>query len=143
MGTLWRSRQWRELLNLIDHLPFHSHFKTAQLNDPEYVATLEETRKKMESEGKKTPKGNLIHEATPEVREIRRLIARIDRLTNVVLGAVGSRPIKAEVERYIMADPGGETELERRKAVHASIVARMLPGRAETAPATGSQNQTK
>lgn len=32
---MWRSRQWRRLLNLIDHLPAASYYAEAQANDDE------------------------------------------------------------------------------------------------------------
>jgi hypothetical protein len=42
LGELWRARQWRKLLNLIEHLPRNSFFNEARANDPEvaeYLAT--------------------------------------------------------------------------------------------------------
>lgn len=35
--NLWHDRQWRTLLNLVDHLPRHSNYSAAVSNDPEYA----------------------------------------------------------------------------------------------------------
>ena len=32
---MWRARQWRQLLNVVDHLPSSSHFTEARLRDRE------------------------------------------------------------------------------------------------------------
>lgn len=40
MGELWRSRQWRKLLNLIDHLPMGSFYNEARGDDEELAQLL-------------------------------------------------------------------------------------------------------
>lgn len=34
---LWQQRQWRRLLSLLEQMPLHCRWRTAQLNDPEYA----------------------------------------------------------------------------------------------------------
>jgi hypothetical protein len=46
VGTLWRSRRWRRLLNLIDKLPRNTHYHQAVLADPEHLAMLDRVRAK-------------------------------------------------------------------------------------------------
>lgn len=102
------------------------------MNDPGYVASLEELRKEQEAKGRRAPSGELISEATPEVRELRSLASKITRLTNVVLGFAGSKPIQDEVRKYMMANPGG-SDVDKRLAKHRAIVARVLPSKAPAA----------
>lgn len=37
MAELWQGRQWRRLLNVIDHLPRSGHFAVTSNDDPEYA----------------------------------------------------------------------------------------------------------
>jgi hypothetical protein len=39
---MWRDREWRKMLNLIDHLPGHSFFNEARANDPDIAKMLAE-----------------------------------------------------------------------------------------------------
>lgn len=41
---MWRARRFRRLLNLIDHLPRHTYYSQAVLNDPEHMAMLERVK---------------------------------------------------------------------------------------------------
>lgn len=86
----------------------------------------------MEAKGEKAPKGEHISEASPEVRELRELAGKLTRLTNVVLGFAGGRPIKDEAKKYLTAHPEPNRE---RIAQHKAIVARMLPSKRATAEA--------
>lgn len=126
-GALWRNREWRKLLNLIDRLPFDSQLKEAQLNDPDYVASLEEARKRAETEGKKVREGHPVSEASAEVREMRRLRQEVQRLTNVVLGGLGGKPTPIRPEPLLMAGAETADKTAERKAKHDALVARMLP----------------
>jgi hypothetical protein len=40
LGSEWRARRWRRLLNLIDGLPGDSEFWQARMNDEEYAAAV-------------------------------------------------------------------------------------------------------
>lgn len=46
LGELWRSRQWRELLGLIDHLPPNSHMNQLLMNDEEHLRSALQRQKR-------------------------------------------------------------------------------------------------
>lgn len=129
---MWRDRKWRKLLNLIDHLPFNSHLKQTQLNDPTYTESLLEAQKKAEAEGKRAPSGHLISESSPEVREMRRVRQQVEVLKGVVIAFAGGKAGQPTQDQY--QTTLREVDTEMRKARHQDIVARMIR-KTDTAPA--------
>lgn len=126
-GALWRNREWRKLLNLIERLPFDSQLKEAQLNDPEYVASLEEARKRAETEGKRVREGHPVSEASAEVRELRRMRQEIQALRNVVLTFAGGKASPIKPEPLLMAGTNSADEARERQIKHERLAARLLP----------------
>ncbi len=126
MGTEWRARRWRRLLNWIDNLPRHSAFHEALSNDEQFAGML------MKLPEKKTGPVRLMREFTPEV-EVQSVIA--DRLAELIQ-AVGAT--KGAKPKQIRLQPRPVTAMQRinarrRKSKHESIVARMLPHRGKKA----------
>lgn len=62
------------------------------------------------------------------MRELRDLAGKITRLTNVVLGIMGARPVQDEAKKYLTAH-AGHSEGSDRMAKHKAIVARVLPNK--------------
>lgn len=63
VNDLWRARQWRLLLNLIDRLPRASHYQEAVVGDEEHVRMLVEAS---ERSGQKPPTGPRMSDWTPD-----------------------------------------------------------------------------
>lgn len=117
---MWRSRRWRLLLNLIDHLPRDSYFVEALLDDDEFAEQLLN-----------------MPEAAPRERlsewsPMREGLARIEDAirfmdANQIAIASGKAPQVVPAVRPITA--ADRARHERRKSEHLSLVSRVLPGR--------------
>lgn len=81
---LWRSRQWRLLSNLIDHLPRDSHFAEAVLNDAEYVEAIK-------ARGLPEPKER-ISEWSSEREALAQLIDATHLQTQTMVAVMGGKP---------------------------------------------------
>jgi hypothetical protein len=118
---LWRSRRWRYLLNLIDHLPRDSYFVEALLNDDEFAEQL-----------LNMPDAPVARERLSEWSPLREGLARVEdavhQLQAAVIAAAGVKPPKVEtaVRPITAAD---RVRHRRRRQEHESLVARVLPGR--------------
>lgn len=85
VAKLWRSRRWRLLLNLIDHLPAHSFYVEAQLDD-------EDLAERILSSGEPTAAaGPRLSEWDPVVRELTVITDRLSELTAVVVQGLGGK----------------------------------------------------
>lgn len=134
MGDLWRSRRWRYLLNLIDHLPRHSYYRDAEANDPEHAALIAKAQADRAAEGEetKTPRVPLIS-WTPEVAAIADLIDSVNSVTHT-LRVVNSDPKKqppkapARYPRPTTAIEGAtkSEQFKRREAAHNALVKRLI-----------------
>jgi len=135
LGTLWRSRQWRLLLNLIDHLPGHSHFSAAVANDEEHAKLLADAMVQRQERGEPGAKASRsLTGWTPEVAAIADLIDEVKALrhTTVMMGMDSKQPAPKPPEPYLrpgsaLQDALRRAEHNRRQAAHDSLVARMLP----------------
>lgn len=102
-----------------------------------------------DAQGKRGPSGHLISEATPEVRELRKVRQNVEKLIAVVMSAAGGKPgqISQDVYQTLLRD----VENERRRTKHEQTVARMMPKGdrtppprpARSRPAEGTRLQTK
>lgn len=118
VADLWRNRQWRFLLNLIDHLPVNSYFVEAQLNDEDLAARLAG-----QPEGK--ARGPRVAEWSPLQAAIARLT---DRMTELLVATVKMHGGNARLE----FEPRPTTAVDRareaaRKRKHDALVKRLLP----------------
>jgi hypothetical protein len=122
--VLWRTRQIRRLLNLIDHLPQNTRFYEQVSNDEEYAEMLLEAQEKAASEGgEKFAPGSPIHTWSPEVAI---LAVVVDKLS-VLVEAQKQKP------GQVMPYPRPKTAMDRvkhrrREQQHRSLVAQMVPG---------------
>lgn len=122
---LWRSRQVRRLLNLIDHLPQNTRFYEQVANDEEYAEMLLEAQERAEREGAAPPPtGSPIHSWSPEVSI---LAVVVDKLS-VLVEAQKAKP--GQVMPYPRPKTAMErVKLRRRQSQHDNLVAQMVPGR--------------
>ena len=126
-----RRRRWRKLLNMIDHLPYSSHYRQEMLNDEEFARAIMERQAKQNTP---TRAGIPVREYTQEVDLLRTLIVAVRALQATVSGALGGKP------GHIEPPPGPITLLKQmendvRRTAHESLVARVLPQKAP--PASG------
>ena len=89
LSSLWKSRQWRKLLNLIQSLPPNSLFNEALTNDRETMVMLhriqEERRESGEADEK--PVGPRVSQVSEEARRTGELVSMVRWLGGVVLTA--------------------------------------------------------
>lgn len=123
-GVLWRSRQWRKLLNLIDHLPRNSFFTAAVANDDEHVEQIIAARERAGSEQ---------GESGPSLSEYDGVLERLDALvdatnqnTAATIAAAGAKAPRIPPQKR--PETAFERVAHRRKsAKHQQTVSRMLP----------------
>lgn len=131
LTDLFRRRRWRKMLNMIDHLPYSSHYRQEMLNDEEFARAIMERQAKQNAP---TKGGVPVSEYTQEVDLLRTLIVAVRALQATVSSALGGTPGQIE------PPPGPITLLKQmendiRQAAHESLVARVLPK--TPPPATG------
>lgn len=89
LSSLWKSRQWRKLLNLIQSLPPNSLFNEALTNDKETMMTLhriqEERRKSGEADER--PVGPRVSQVSEEARRLGEVASLIRWLGGVIVTA--------------------------------------------------------
>lgn len=88
VGRLWRSRRWRRLLNLIDHLPRTSFYYAAVANDEEHVEQIVAARE-----------GHPQEDSGPSLTEYDGTAERLDRIADLMqqntaatIAAAGAKP---------------------------------------------------
>lgn len=132
LATEWRSRRWRRLLNIIDHLPRNSHFVQASLDDEELAwAVVPELERRRAAEGSASrPEPLPLAEYSPEVDATYHLTDRVGFLIDAVVASSGGTPPRiTPIERPETAfDRVRKTvRYEIRLAAHRSLVSRLLP----------------
>lgn len=86
---MWAERRWRELLNLINHLPPNSHFNEALTSDREVMVKMEqiaEARRQAGAEDEK-PNGPRVSLVSEEARRLGELIASVNYLGKLVVAS--------------------------------------------------------
>lgn len=123
---LWRRREWRRLLNLIDHLPPNCFTNAALANDEEYAeAILEHQRESGVDFSEDKPAGPSAVYWSPEMGQMATLIDKVSTLIEVQ----SSKPKKVvpyprpktafdEIRDAIMMD--------RKQKVHNYLVAQLI-----------------
>ncbi len=128
VGTLWRSRQWRMLLNLIDHLPQNTWYQAAMSTDPEHAAMLLEARDKAKKAGQPDPGPSAPSLAiwSPEVDMLAKVVDGIGGVQAAVIASGGGKPKEPKpVPRP--ANAMETARLRRKQAEHEKMKARLLP----------------
>lgn len=138
LGELWRSRRWRTLLDLIDHLPAHSWYSATVSMDEEYAAMMaEQILARQDAGEEKESSGPSLTTWTPEVSYLARIEDAVRYTAWATFAAQagkaageppkpGPRPI-TPLERALK-----QAEHRKRKAAHEALVARVLPKKTTT-----------
>lgn len=117
MGALWRSRQWRKLLNLIDHLPRSSYFIEAVSVDEEWAKA---------QTGDPKVRAERLSEWSPEVAMMANAFDRLGNLMAVMIAVAGGKPPTITPHpRPITASQ--RLERQRQDADHDALVRRLTP----------------
>jgi hypothetical protein len=125
MGALWRSRRWRLLLNIIDHLPRNSYYQEAVSKNKEHVQNIAEAMGgKKDGEAYRPP----MHTYSTEVELLQFLCNQIMLLRHESAQA-NSKPDLLLPPESGVTDARKHIEWKRRKAKHEALVARVLPQR--------------
>jgi hypothetical protein len=128
LGTEWRARRWRKLLNLIDGLPRDSAYVEALTSDEQWAAAV------LDNPPPDGPPTRRMADWTPELEMLTNLYDRVGELIQVTVATAGGKP------RKVQPAPRPTTALERarrhrREAKHRSLVSRVLPHRASVTSA--------
>lgn len=126
-GVLWRNRQWRLLLNLIDHLPPNCHSNVALANDEEYAEmVLEQSRRerKVGGEEKKAPAPSAVT-WSPEMSA---MAVMIDKLS-ILIETNSSKP--KQIVPYPRPKTGfdkiaDQLSMASKQATHDYLVSKMI-----------------
>lgn len=128
---LWKSREFRRLLNLIDGLPLTSHYANAMANDEEYIRAV------LKANGGELPKSSGSPSLTVWTQEAATLASLVDavRANTAVLVKINSKPGSSAPE--VKPEPRPVTgwasiSLEVRLGKHRSLASRLLGDRASS-----------
>lgn len=124
LATEWRSRRWRRLLNIIDHLPRHSAYVEAMANDEQLAEHLaRQPEPKQDNQSRRR-----MSDWSPDVELLTSILNRLGELVQAVAVLGGAKP------RKVPPAPHPVTAMDRarnrrRFEKHRSLAARVLSGR--------------
>lgn len=136
LGRLWRERRWIKLLDLIDHLPAHSHYSATVANDEDHARMVAEAIQARRASGEPVEdRGPSLVGWTPEVAAITRLIDATNAVRHAVIAVqvgkkAGAPPEPERRPKSALEKALKRAEFNRRKAAHEALVARVLPHKA-------------
>ena len=128
IGALWRSRRWRKLLNLIDHLPQNTWFHQAVSEDVDHAVMLLKAQKEARRRGiEPPPSGPSMRSWSPEVDALTKVLDAVNNLSYITAAANGGG--KAKKPKVAPRPPTAmeRAKLRLRQEEHAILVRRMLP----------------
>lgn len=115
---MWRDRRWRFLLNLIDHLPSHSFFVEAQLNDEELAEA------SMKDGASSEPRRPRVSQWDPVLAELTSMSDRIGELISLTARVNGGKGHVQPRPRPVTAFDKARDRAAR--ADHLELVARLI-----------------
>lgn len=143
LRDLWQNREWRRLLNHIDHLPANTWSQSQMMDHPEHAARLAESiaARRLKGDLPEKPKPGMVG-WSPEVDALTTLTDAVNSVRHAVI-AVNAEKGKSPKPPEFMPRP--ETEVARligtkertlRWRAHESLADRVLRGRREKGPTT-------
>ena len=137
LTAMWQAREFRRLLNFVDHLPANTWYHEAVVNDPDHVRQLveaEEHRKDQAGdEGDGKPPSPPLHSWSPEVAKLTEVLDAV-RDVSWKVEAVQSEKGKAPKHPPPAPRPSSPLDAarkqmahERRLKKHKRLAARILP----------------
>jgi hypothetical protein len=129
LGGLWRSRQWRKLLNLIDHLPQDTWYHQMISEDIEHAMMILRAQKRAKERGDRVepPKGPQVKTWSPEVDALTRVLDAVNNVAYVTAKGAGSKSIKPPRPALRPQTAMERAKLRLRQEEHDILVRRMLP----------------
>jgi len=140
LGEEWRARRWVRLLDVLDHLPSHSHFNAALANDVEYAEMLAKAAaERGETKPKDNGDGPPLTTWTPEVAVLTQVLDAVNRVAWTTIAAqvgkkAGDAPKPAARPQTALEKAFRKAEYARRQAAHEALVARVLPKKRSVKP---------
>lgn len=136
LGDLWQRREWRLLLNLIDHLPRTTWTQQAMANHPEYAEKVAEAIAKRRSAdvSDEAPSYPLL-DWSPEVAGLAAVVDAVNALRSTLIAVNlerGKQPPK--IEPFPRPRPLVDTMVDKKEralrwARHEDLTRRLLPAR--------------
>lgn len=125
-AALWRTRRWRLLLNLVDHLPQDSHTVAAMADDEELAASFPDPEP--------GPAAPPLQTWTPEVDKLTLIADRLGELVTAVHNTVAKKP--ARPPRPLPRPQTARDRLRRqqRRSKHDALTAQLARAAAEGRP---------
>jgi hypothetical protein len=121
LATEWRSRRWRRLLNIIDHLPRTSAYREAVADDDDLARHL--LKHSPPDPGRPQRR---MSDWSPEVEMLTAVLDRLGELVQAVAAVGGAKPKKVQpAPRPVTAYE--RVRRNRRAERHRSLVSRVLP----------------
>lgn len=122
LATEWRSRRWRRLLNIIDHLPRNSAYREAVAEDEDLARQL----LKVKPPDDDAVPVRRMSDWSAEVEMLTAVLDRLGELVQAVAALGGAKP------RRVQPAPRPVTAFERvrrnrRADQHRALVSRVLP----------------
>lgn len=130
VGALWRSRRWRLLLNLIDHLPQNTWYQAAVSTDIDHAVMIMQAQREAKKNRRPgdAPPGPSMAIWSPEVDMLARAVDAIQWTTFAVAKSQGGKPKEPKpVPRPATAQEVARLRLKNLD--HEKMVARLLPQR--------------
>lgn len=123
-GELWRSRQWRRLLNYIDQLPSYSRTYAALTQDEEYAEMVLRAQHEAEKAGHALSSGPSMTTWTPEVAAL----AQVNDKLSMLIEANKKKP--GRIVPYARPSTAFErVKRRKRHETHERLVAAVLPNK--------------
>lgn len=136
LGDLWRERQWRLLLNLIDHLPRTTWTQSAMINHPEYAEHVSKhvAKRNLERDPDEFTPDSLV-DFTPEAALLMGVIDAVNALRHTLM--VVNTPAGKQVPqippyprpRTLVDTMVAKQERMMRWSAHERLTERLLPHR--------------
>jgi hypothetical protein len=131
---LWRARSWRKLLNLIDHLPQNSYYYQALMDDDEHAKAVAAWQSENEKPGEEKKHHPGWQTWSPEVEHLASIEDELRQLRSTLIAVNGAKPPQMEPvtrPKSKVAEQKKLADYRRKLKVHDSLVAKMLPHKAE------------
>jgi hypothetical protein len=133
LTRLWQTRQWRRLLNAIDHLPRNSFFAEAVAGDVEHAEMVLRAQSNLREEKKPTMP---ISAYSDEVAALAAVVDRLGQVVSVIIAANSPKGSpRHEIEPYPRPETAAATirhKIMREK--HERLADQMLARRRKRAP---------
>lgn len=124
LAELWRSRRWRFLLNIVDHLPGNSHTSAAMADDDELAERMPAPE----------PGSPPLQSWSPEVERLTLIADRLGEVVTAVYNTVAKKPSKPPPRLPRPQTAVDRLRQRRRRAKHTLVLERLREAQAAGRP---------